>query len=85
MCTNIHSIEVHVDPRITFDELFELLQARYEFRRIVPGIFDLLAYPSLVDAVVSGKPCARSLDKVLIWDVMLVSMLVNHFNECLVQ
>jgi len=74
-------MKVHVDPRIALDESLEVFQARHKLLLVSVCIFDLLSQPCPMNAMVGWKPCSGSDDLVLMRDIMLVSVLVDHVGQ----
>ena len=73
-----HRVEVHVDPRITLNESFELFQARHKFFLVLRRIVNLPAKPFSMYTMIGGKPCTGTNGAVLVRDVVFVAVLLDH-------
>ncbi len=79
-----HGIEVHVDPGVSLNELLELLQTWHKLFGILSSFFNLPSQPSTLDAVVGWEPGTRTRDMMLVGDVVVISVLMNHCEDLLV-
>lgn len=73
-----HLREEHADPRVRLDKVFEFLQYGDEPLRILVDVVGLLLQPLLMYATVGRKPAAGPVYLVVLRDVMVVSVLLDH-------
>ena len=77
---DLHGSKEHIHPRIPLNKLFELLQTWNQILWIITCIFDLLVQPSVLDAMVGRQPGPSAMDKVVVWNVVFVAVLMDHFQ-----
>lgn len=73
-----HLRKKHMKPSVALDEFLEFFQDRNELLLVVVSMADLRIEPFFVDAMICRKP-GSCLDLPLLgWDIVVVSVLVDH-------